>query len=257
MNLSSVVLAGLLISLSEPNRDRVSPAVEIASDAIQPQVAIDGDGNIYVAMLHKGNIAVSVSTDHGKSFSDPVVAIDVQGRMEGGRQRGPRIGVDAKKNIVVTAPAVFDDAEFRKKYPTADLYIVTSKDGGKTWTKPIRVNEVPKKAPESLHWLAVTPSGEAHVAWLDIRGRQGPGQDIYFAKVVNGKVSKNNPIASTVCECCAPGLAVDAAGNPLVAFREGGKDKSSREIFAIRSTNKGATFSRPVQLNKDPSQEDG
>jgi hypothetical protein len=247
------VITGSVFTL-EPNR--VSPAVEIASDAIQPQVAIDADGNIYVAMLHKGNIAVAVSTDRGKSFSAPVVAIDVKGRMKGGRQRGPRIGVDTKKTIVVTAPAVFDEAEFQRKYPTADLYLVTSKDGGKSWTKPLRVNEVPKKAPESLHWLAVTPSGEAHVAWLDLRGRSGPGQDIYFAKVVNGKVSKNNPIAADVCECCAPGLAVDAAGNPLVAYREGGK-KPSREIFAIRSTNKGNSFSRPAQLNKDPSQEDG
>jgi hypothetical protein len=256
MTLATAVLTSLLISVSDPTVHRVLPAVEVASDAIQPQAAIDAEGNIYVAMLHKGNIAVSVSTDRGKTFREPVVAIDVKGRMKGGRQRGPRIGVDAKKNIVVTAPAVFDEAEFQRKYPTADLYLVTSKDGGKTWTKPARVNEVPKKAPESLHWLAVTPSGEAHVAWLDLRGRQGPGQDIYFAKVVNGKVSKNNPIATDVCECCAPGLAVDSSGNPLVAYREGGK-KPSREIFAIRSANKGGSFSRPVQLNKDPSQEDG
>lgn len=251
-----VLMIHCLLLYAPADPDRASPQIEIASEAIQPQVAIDGEGNIYVAMLHKGNISVAVSTDGGKSFGEPVVAIDVRGRMKGGRQRGPRIGVDAKKNIIVTAPVVFDEAEFQKKYPTADLYLVTSNDGGKTWTKPVRVNEVPKKAPESLHWLAVTPSGEAHIAWLDLRGRQGPGQDIYFAKVVNGKVSKNNPIATNVCECCAPGLAVDTAGNPLVAFREGGK-KPSREIFAIRSANKGATFSRPVQLNKDPSQEDG
>ena len=255
MTLAAIALTSLLAAGLGPNCNGVSPAVEIAKDAIQPQIAIDGDSNLYIAMLHKGNIAVSVSTDRGKSFSEPVVAIDVGGRMKGGRQRGPRIGVDAEKNIIVTAPAVFDEAEFQKKYPTADLYLVTSKDGGKSWTQPIRVNEVPKKAPESLHWLAVTPSGEAHVAWLDIRGRHEPGQDIYFAKVVNGKVSKNTPIATNVCECCAPGLTVDATGNPLVAYREGGK-KPSREIFAIYSANKGKSFARPVQLNKDPSQED-
>ena len=143
-------LAAVFLLLAAPDSRCVASGVELATDAIQPQVAIDGDGNIYVAMLHKGNIAVVVSTDRGKTFSDPVVAIDVGGRMKGGRQRGPRIGVDAKKNIVVTAPAVFDDAEFQRKYPTADLYLVTSKDGGKTWTKPLRVNEVPKKARSGL-----------------------------------------------------------------------------------------------------------
>src|SRR5262245_10841812 len=84
--------------------------VEIVSDAIQPHMAIDHEGGIYVTFLHKGNISVSLSRDGGKSFSKPVIAIDVQGRMKGGMHRGPRIGVDAKKNLVVTAPAVFDDA---------------------------------------------------------------------------------------------------------------------------------------------------
>jgi hypothetical protein len=235
--------------------DEPGGAVEIASDAIQPHIAVDSDGDIYVTFLHKGNIAVSVSRDRGTSFSQPVVAINVQGRMKGGMHRGPRIGVDAKKNLIVTAPAVFDDSEFKNKYPTADLYFVSSRDGGQSWTDPIRVNEVPKQAPESLHWLAVTPSGEAHVAWLDRRDRQGPGQDIFYAKVVDGRVGKNSQVAATVCECCAPGLAVDATGNALLAYREGGQ-KPSREVFAIRSTDHGANFSKPTQVNGNPTQED-
>lgn len=234
----------------------VTAPVEVARDAIQPQLAIDDDGTLYVAMLHQGNIAVAVSNDAGRQFGKPVVAIDVGGRMKGGRQRGPRIGVDGQKRLVVTAPAVFDESEFQRRYPTADLYAVSSSDGGRTWSKPLRVNELTKKAPESLHWLAVTRSGEAHVAWLDLRGRQGRGQDVYFAKLLDGRVSKNLPIAATVCECCAPGLAVDPAGNPLVAFREGG-EKPSREIFAIHSKDGGDSFSQPLQLNRRPSLEDG
>lgn len=254
--MSTISAAILTLSLIQNGPVVKRPAVEIATDAIQPQVAVDADGGVYVAFLHKGNISVSVSTDGGASFGPPVVAIDVQGRMQGGMQRGPRIGVDARKNIVVTATAVFDEAEFQRKYPTADLYIVTSRDRGKTWTKPVQVNEVSKQAPEALHWQAVTPNGEAHVAWLDRRGRQGPGQDISYARVINGKVSKNLQVASTVCECCAPGLAVDGTGNPWLAFREGGQ-KPSREVFAIYSTDNGASFSLPVQLNSKPTQEDG
>jgi hypothetical protein len=176
--------------------------------------------------------------------------------MKGGMHRGPRIGVDAKKNLIVTAPAVFDDAEFQKKYPTADLYVVTSADGGESWSRPARVNESSKDAPEALHWLAVTPSGEAHVAWLDRRGRQDPGQDIFYAKLAGGRIGKNQRIANMVCECCAPGLAVDASGNAWLSFREGGQ-KPSREVFAIRSVDQGATFSLPVQVNRRPTQELG
>ena len=106
----------------------------------------------------------------------------------------------------------FDDAEYEKRYPTADLYLVRSTDGGKMWSTPRQVNEVTKQAPEALHWMAVAPRGEVHVAWLDRRDREQSGQDIYYSTVVDGEVGTNVKVARTVCECCAPGLAIDAAG---------------------------------------------
>ncbi len=254
MRLAFAILAGWLV-LAGPTARGAPPAALVSADAIQPHVALDGDGSAYVVFLHKGNVAVAVSADQGKSFSAPVVAIDAQGRARGGHKRGPRIGVDAKKNLTVTCPLTFDDAENEQKYPTAELYLVTSADGGKTWSKPAQVNEVSRKAPEALHWMAVAPNGEVHVAWLDRRDREGPGQDLYYAKVVNGKVDRNVKLGTTVCECCAPGLAVDADGNPFVAWREGGK-KSSREIFAVRSTDRGASFGKPVQVNRVPTKEE-
>ncbi len=232
------------------------PSTTAATDAIQPHAAVDDRGTIYVTFIHRGNICVAVSKDQGKTFSTPAIALDVAGRAKGGRQRGPRIAVDAKGKLVVTAPVTFDQAEYQKKYPTAELYLVTSGDGGKSWSKPLQVNTVAKKAPEALHWMTVAASGEVHVAWLDLRSRSGRGQDIYYAQVAGGRVGENVKIASTVCECCAPGLAVDGAGNPLVAYREGG-NKDSREIFAITSTDKGAAFSKPVQINRQRSLEDG
>jgi hypothetical protein len=228
-------------------------AVEIARDAIQPQIAMDAKGVIYAAFLQRGNICCSVSRDAGRTFSEPVIAIDVRGRMQGGMQRGPRIGVDAQGQITITAPAVFDPEEFRKRYPTADLYFVRSSDSGKS--SPVRVNQVPKQAPESLHWLAVAPSGDAHVVWLDRRERSGPGQDIYYTKVAGGEVGEQRRIAEAVCECCAPGLAVDGHGNPFAAYRDGGKN-SSRELFALRSEDGGHRFQPALQMNQRPSLED-
>lgn len=223
------------------------PAVVVCPDAIQPQVALDSDGGVYITFIHKGDICVAVSKDKGKSFSPPVVAISVEGKAEGGLQRGPRIGIDAKKNIVVTAPVVFDQAEYKNKYPTAEIYLVSSADGGKSWTKPLQVNEVSKKAPESLHWLAVAPSGEAHVAWLDIRNRKEV-QDLYYARVSDGKVGANVKVGSEVCECCAPGLAVSKSGLPVVAWREGGKKSSSRDLWLLTSRVRGQ-FAPAQKLN--------
>jgi hypothetical protein len=231
-------------------------AVVLATQAKQPQVAVGDDGTVSVAFLHGGNVVVSISKDRGKAFAEPVVAIDAKGKARGGAQRGPRVGVDKKGVLTVTAPLTFDDAENAKKYPAPELYLATSKDGGATWSSPLRVNEVEKKAPEGLHAMRVAPDGAVHVAWLDLRDRGGKGQDLWTARVVDGKVGKNARVAEQVCECCAPGLALDGQGSPLLAWREGG-DKESRELFVARSTDGGATFAAPARLNRVPTKEDG
>jgi hypothetical protein len=117
----------------------------------------------------------------------------------------------------------------------------------------VRINEVEKRAPEGLHAMRVAPNGTAHVAWLDRRGRER-GQDLWYARVAGGVVSRNVRIAEDVCECCAPGLALDGAGNPLLAWREGGA-KKSREVDATRSTDGGVTFEKAVRVNRDPTKE--
>ncbi len=244
----------MMASVSQA-RPEDPPARTIATHALQPHMAIRGDG-VFIAFIHRGNIAVSVSQDNGRTFSDPQIAIDVGGRARGGRHRGPRIGVDSHGRLTVTAPVTFDDEEYKKRFPTADLYFVTSPDGGQTWTAPKRINRVAKKAPEALHWMAVSPGGDVHVAWLDRRDRTGRGQDIYYARISDGQVQSNTRVATTVCECCAPGLAVDESGNPTIAWREGG-EKPSREIFAIRSADNGNTFSLPVRINRTQTLEDG
>ncbi|HEX7897860.1 MAG TPA: sialidase family protein [Planctomycetota bacterium] len=223
--------------------------VVVAADASQPHLAIDADGVLLAVFLRNGNVEFSASADQGKTFSAPVVAIDAKGRAKGGMQRGPRVAVDGQKTIYVTAPLAFDDAEFQKRYPTQDLYLATSVDGGKTFGKPVMVNDVPKKAPESLHWLAAGVDG-AYVAWLDLRARE-KGQDLFLAKISEKgkKVSRNTLVATSLCECCAPALAVDPKGNPVLAYRDGA-GKSSRPIFLVAA-------SKTVRLNTKESKVDG
>lgn len=209
----------------------VALQVVVAADATQPQLAAV-DGALHAVFLRNGNIEISSSSDQGKTWSPPAVAIDAKGRARGGMQRGPRIAVDAGKTLYVTAPLTFDDAEFQKRYPTSDLYLATSVDGGKTFSKPVMVNDVPKKAPEALHWLAAA-GDVAYVAWLDLRARE-KGQDLYLAKITEKgkKIAKNVGVAKTLCECCAPGLAVDPKGNPVLAYRDG-QETADRPIYLL------------------------
>ena len=230
MKYALAIAALLLTSMINPR----GPAVKVG-DGIQPQAAVDADGNVYVVYVKGGNPVVAVSTDRGKTFGDAVTAIDLGGSFKGGKQRGPRIGVDAKKNVYVTMPH------------DANLDLAVSTDAGKTFGKPVRVNDKDKSAPEMLHWLAVQPSGEAHVAWLDTR--DGKEMALYYAKVAGGKAGANVRLQTPVCNCCAPGVAVDEKGNPVVVVRDGGQ-KASREIFLSRSSDGGKSFAKPQRVNK-------
>jgi len=231
-------------------------ATTIAGGAIQPHLVATEDGTFFAVFIRNGSIECSKSADKGKTWSAPVVAIDAKGKAVGGMQRGPRVAVDAKKTVYVTAPLCFDEAEFAKKYPTQDLYLAVSTDDGKTFSKPVQVNDVPKKAPESLHWLAAAPNGDVFVAWLDLRNRD-KGQDLAWTKITEQgkKIGKNQLIPGPLCECCAPGLTVDAKGNPTLIYREGGKN-ANRALMMALSTNGGASFAKVARINQGDSKVD-
>ena len=228
----------------------------IFDDAMQPALALSANGTLFLAMLQRGNIVVASSKDGGRSFSEPTVALACGGKARGGRQRGPRIGIDERGNLTVSAPVTFDSTEQVKRYPAPELYAAQSKDGGRTFSAPLQVNSVAKKAPEGLHMLAVAPDGVAHLVWLDLSERTKPGQDIFYARLRQGKLEGRAVIARTVCECCAPGMALDGKGNPTVTWREGDL-KESREVFFRRSFDSGRSFSQTRQVNTDPTKEAG
>jgi len=222
----------------------------VAKSAIQPQLAISAEAELYVVSITSGNIEVAVSTDRGKSISRRSIAIDAKGKARGGRQRGPRIGIDDAGHIHITAPVCFDSAELMKQYPASELWYTVSRDGARTWSERVRINEVPRKAAEALHWLAVDAAGRAHVAWLD--ARDGRGAAVYYAHIDEGRVGPNRKVLAPACECCAPGLAVGRDGEALLTYREGG-DKGQRGTFVMKSKDGGKSWSSPEQLNLDPS----
>ncbi|HXX93166.1 MAG TPA: hypothetical protein VEN81_06000, partial [Planctomycetota bacterium] len=119
------------------------------------------------------------------------------------------------------------------------------------FSKPLRVNETAGAASEGLHDTAASPSGELHVAWLEA-GRKG--QDLCYAKLGDPAAKKGPKVVRlvpNVCERCAPALAVDAKGNPVLLYREGGPEKKTRQVWFLPSAQAPA---KPVQVNSVDTQ---
>jgi hypothetical protein len=60
-----------------------------------------------------------------------------------------------------------------------DVWLLYSKDGGDTWTDPIRVNDNDSPSRQFEPWVAVDAKGWVHVAWTDFRNGEN---DTYYAR---------------------------------------------------------------------------
>jgi BNR repeat protein len=208
----------------------------------QPQLAARG---AQVALVYgAGNAVFFVgSTDSGKTFGNPVL-VSAGGPLALGMHRGPRVAF-AKDAIVVSA--IVGE---KGKGQDGDLLAWRSTDGGRTWSPPVRVNDVVGAPREGLHAMAAS-GGLVFAAWLDLRA---PGMRVYGASSTDGGAtwSANRLVYASpsgdVCTCCHPSVAIDAAGQVLVMFRNalGG----SRDLYLARSTDGGKTFATPAKLGQ-------
>jgi Neuraminidase (sialidase) len=64
-----------------------------------------------------------------------------------------------------------------------DVWLLYSKDGGDTWTKPIRVNDNTAASRQFQSWVAVDTYGRVHVAWTDLR--DGGNNETWYARSVD------------------------------------------------------------------------
>ena len=79
-----------------------------------------------------------------------------------------------------------------------DVFLIQSRDGGKTWSTPVRVNDDPVRngAVQFFTWMAVDPSdGSVNVLFYDRRGRAGTMSGLTLARSTNGGMTfVNHPV---------------------------------------------------------------
>jgi hypothetical protein len=239
MRFLSISVLAFFFRLTSPTPDTPYREPQLAASPKLVAMAFGSGSAVYVA----------TSTDRGETFSKPVKVAESP-VLPLSRHRGPRIAISGDA-IVVTA--VMGQTEAKSEHShglpsDGDLFAWRSVDSGKTWSKAVRVNDVPAAAREGLHTLASDGHATLFAAWLDLR-REGTRLYGAWSNDSGATWSKNVLVYEspdgTICQCCHPSAAFDNSGGLDVMWRNclGG----SRDFYLLHA---GASrqFGNPQKL---------
>ena len=121
-----------------------------------------------------------------------------------------------------------------------------SRDHGATFSTPVLIST---NSPISFNTsLALDSSGNPYVVWTGLNATF-TAQQIFFSRSTNGGASFSAPIAVSLPaqEADLTSIALDNSGKIMVIYQDFATP--SFQLFAVRSTNGGATFSAPMAIS--------
>jgi len=202
------------------------------SDTVEGAVpAVGPKGEVYVVWSGPRGLVFCSSTDGGETFGkERIIGTHPGGwdfPVEGlGRANGmPVTKVDLSKGPR-RGTIYVNWIDQRNGDP--DVFVMGSKDGGATWSEPVRVNDDPVRDGKAqfFTWMAVDPAdGSVNVAFYDRRGLEGTRTGLTLARSLDGgKTWRNHRVDLAPFEC-NPGvffgdyLGVDAVdGRVAMSF---------------------------------------
>ncbi len=174
------------------------------------------DGRLWRIVPEKKFIYVDYSIDLGKTFSAPVRINRQPQLIKASRQNRPDISVDHSGRIFVIYTA--------ENAKTTTQFFSISNDNGHSFSIPIPLSDKASEEVSFLGRLALNPSGQTYVFWLDERNRtdwRKPGYAMY-STIIGSESSfnlVNRKLADTLCECCRIAVDFDNDNQPILFTR--------------------------------------
>lgn len=138
-----------------------------------------------------------------------------------------------------------------------NVNIARSKDGGKTWSKPIVPHLDNTQTEHGFVSLIPLPDGRVGAVWLDGRNMKNTKDDgdahapssesmtlRYAAIDAEGKLSDEAQLDERVCECCQTSAALTSEG--AIAVYRDRTQTEIRDIYSVRQGNGAWGSSQPV-----------
>jgi hypothetical protein len=203
----------------------------------------DGTGRFWLVWIDgpvgRANLRLRRSEDDGRTWSPPQ---DLSGA---GRQIYGHTLHRAGNRLLLTwqdqRPVSGRPAPEVTQPTPARIYATSSQDGGATWSPPVQVDGLPPAASVSAvdPASALSPSGEAWVAWHD--GRHGRN-DVFVARSADAGLTWGPPLrldadAPGTAESRSPGLAVSPDGTKVAVVWD--DDRSGHEAIYGRVLSGG------------------
>lgn len=141
-----------------------------------------------------------------------------------------------------------------------DVFYVFSRDGGETYSKPLRVNSVPGSViamgnVRGAH-LALGKNGRVHVAWMGskLATPRAPGDEtpMIYTRLNDAGTEfepQRNVIQFATGLDGGGSVAADSSGNVYVAWHAGTPGKQGeehRQVWVAKSSDQGKTFAKEI-----------
>ncbi|HXG88890.1 MAG TPA: sialidase family protein [Vicinamibacterales bacterium] len=228
----------IMLSRSRNGGRSFSPPIEISDDTgdardsdntVEGAVPVAGpNGEVYIAWAGPKGLVFDKSTDGGWTFGTDVMIAAMPGGWD-----SPVPGLERHNGMPVTSVDPSNGPNRGTIYVNwidarngdPDVFVAASKDSGKSWSAPVRVNDDPKGATQMFTWLAVDPiDGSLNLIFHDRRGLTGTMTGVTLARSIDGgKTFANYPLAVTPFDCCKSSSffgdynGIDAYGGRVVA----------------------------------------